>query len=284
MHYEWPTTVISSWEQFVNTASRLVREKFSAAYLCRGQSCADWDLTPSLVRLLPKDIVPTKAIEVEKRLLQDFRSQAHLHVRHSWLPPSFPPVNALEWWALMQHYGAPTRLLDWTQSLYVAAYFAVENNWEVDGAIFLVHWPAAQLSYQEQYGTDGKIKADVFMDPDAPRALLFWSPERKSARFVAQQSFLSISTNLMCSHDELIVPACAAAAQANPNSVYYLRFTIPSKLKADFLRNLRAMNIAAHSLFPSLDGVCRSAAEDARLAFTGEQPKTPLQPTPPTSP
>ena len=28
MHYDWPTTVIGSWEQFVNITSRLVRSTF----------------------------------------------------------------------------------------------------------------------------------------------------------------------------------------------------------------------------------------------------------------
>ena len=37
------------------------------------------------------------------------------------------PANRLEWLALMQHYGTPTRLLDFTRSPYVACYFALEE-------------------------------------------------------------------------------------------------------------------------------------------------------------
>jgi hypothetical protein len=33
-----------------------------------------------------------------------------------------------EWYFLMQHYGAATRLLDWTQGALLALYFAVNNH------------------------------------------------------------------------------------------------------------------------------------------------------------
>jgi len=46
---------------------------------------------------------------------------------------SFPylstiPENDWEWMALSQHYGLPTRMMDWTTSILVAAFFACEHE------------------------------------------------------------------------------------------------------------------------------------------------------------
>lgn len=40
---------------------------------------------------------------------------------------------------LAQHHGLPTRLLDWTQNILVAFYFAVINNLDSDGSVFALH-------------------------------------------------------------------------------------------------------------------------------------------------
>jgi hypothetical protein len=53
--------------------------------------------------------------------------------------------NIFEWLTLMQHYGLPTRLLDWTTNLLVALFFAVNDEKNKDGAVFAFN-PSSTLS------------------------------------------------------------------------------------------------------------------------------------------
>jgi FRG domain len=92
----------------------------------RGRENAEWFLHPTLDRAVEVSgegagfsfVTHLDRGVTEDRLLFRFNQQAHRHLRH--LPDKDDIVT---WLALMQHHGAPTRLIDWTKSPYLAAYF-----------------------------------------------------------------------------------------------------------------------------------------------------------------
>src|SRR4029450_3317949 len=67
-----------------------------------------------------------EAPEVEKKLLREFGRRVHLYLKDSSRIPD--TGDTLEWISLMRHYGGPTRVLDWTYSIHVAAHFALNSS------------------------------------------------------------------------------------------------------------------------------------------------------------
>ena len=84
----------------------------------RGSECSQFELLPKLLRA---EKTADEVFDRERRLLTRFRQRSMAY----W--PAGYPQNDWEHLFAMQHFGMPTRLLDWSENLFVASYFALSK-------------------------------------------------------------------------------------------------------------------------------------------------------------
>ncbi len=108
----------------------------------RGQHEYDWLLRTRLARELDKFPPDINKLSVENSAIGFFIDHA------TGILPDVPDEHdLLGWLSLMQHYGAPTRLLDWSESPFVATYFAYEQPSNSDGAIYALNPRYCRLQF-----------------------------------------------------------------------------------------------------------------------------------------
>jgi hypothetical protein len=112
------TIRVSSVQQFVQVVCRLRDEWIVGGNFFdpwfRGQAKAKWPLSPSIFRY--------DLLTEEDELRGEFQRRGPQYM------VEVPPGDFWGWYFLMQHYGAPTRLLDWTDSALVALFFALNSD------------------------------------------------------------------------------------------------------------------------------------------------------------
>ena len=118
------TLTVSNPIDFFNKVIELTRYFSDHQLWWRGHACEEWKLHPSIFH---------KGLEANESNLSGLFIQ-HALARYKNAPAYDEYAS---WMFLMQHYGLPTRILDWTKSPIVALYFAIHNaSNENDAAVW----------------------------------------------------------------------------------------------------------------------------------------------------
>lgn len=238
--------------------------------LFRGQSSTDWSLQTSLGReLASSGLGWYQVAQLEREIMNRFWREAHRE-----LEPGVSSKRAisLNSWPLMQHYGTPTRVLDWSLSPYVALYFAVEQRWEDDGALWWFSATAAQNLMSRKFGS-GHLDMerllfesgddDVFTLSSPPPSMLFtYELHLAVQRMGNQQSMFTVCLDPRADH-ALVLEELASYA----DGPHCGKLIVPKELKPELLRELQLMNVTGKAMFPGLDGLGRTLAELTKLSI-----------------
>lgn len=247
---------ISSWAQYRD----LVDSDDFNSWGFRGHSDANWPLLSTLARYLRDNRVHPDAWRgQEARLLRLFKAKAHLYLEH--VPPD---DDAYQWLALMQHHGAPTRLLDITWSPYVALFFALERATK-DAAVWAFLEPA--ISDRESVVIRGKEEI-------RPHDIAIWRPGNYENHYLpGNRAFVTIgkpkimNRRLIAQSGSFIVPGIVGEPiesilgdYPDPNKCLAKIILDTKAIRKTAMNRLYAMNITNASLFPDLEGLAKSLA------------------------
>lgn len=249
---------IKDWKDFNLMIDRLHKTiPPMLGYLFRGQSIESWHLIPSFHRIFNASyLTETKELlRLEKLILHEFRQHVHLHLSTSIIKDiEYDNINC---WMLMQHYYAPTRLLDWTASPHVAAYHACRGNFDEDGAVWLLNaWglhEQMKKTYEIERVPQSNHIYNDFYNSNETSEVFFVDARCKTDRMIAQQGMFSVCRNIGGDQHDIISEACGTTREKG--KLDFWKLIIPHEMKSEFLKKQYAMNITAGSLFPGLDGV-----------------------------
>ena len=252
-----------SWLQFLSEVER-VKESldFEENEECffRGHTQTSYSLIPGLYRGLKKHYkkIPDYLWQTESDLFYEFRSKARdLH-----------SLNLIDWDILfyMQHHGVKTRLLDWSESLGVAMYFALLDYKKdlSNPCIWIMNpfklneeyhesrdlWDPILLNYYENYYKKGESYDDLILYENTGD-IIPWNepialyPVRRASRLATQSGYFTVHGN-DSRPIEKIIPE---------GKKIYKKIVLPHQAVDSAKAFLEHAGINQFSLFPDMDGL-----------------------------
>lgn len=285
MEHLYIETELKNWKDIF-----LLDNNFLRQLIFRGQANKEWEISSSIERLIERvhpNVFDYAGIVVnqEREMIEEFQ----------WKYPLFNSTkiekeNYVEWLSIMQHYGAVTRLVDFTDSFFVATHMAVyESNsdasvWAINKLILNRH---VFNSYKTEFNTNSashellNLKSidmanDVIKNSftQNENKLLAIRPRNINERLYRQQGLFVMPTNLKVSFKENLNSilenedkplfwdfkhlATISKEFTKQEQFSIIKINTPKEIHNEILRNLREMNINSEILFPGIEGLAKS--------------------------
>jgi hypothetical protein len=248
---------ITSLQDAVSASDSLVGE-IAAIPWWRGQSDRAWPLKPCIFRI-------DRGPRSEQNIITTFKLRA---------PSRYPGCpshdDAGGWLSLMQHYRVPTRLLDWTESILVALYFAVNESQNVDGQLWALNPNKLNSLYIGEARTltlkhcsVAHVLNAAFDGAILPVEAFAVVPTEVDIRMLLQQSMFTI-------HSE----GTALEMLSGSESCLY-RWVIPAEAKQELRSQLGRMGISGTTLFPDLEHLATDLAVSRWAPWSSQQSDSP---------
>lgn len=233
-----------SWAEYKQIAA--VDLELDGAIIYRGQRSASWGLVSSVHRT-----ALVRSIPHLKGYADNMLPQVHDAVE-AWTGRSWDLKNAFgfaEFLAFLQHNGFPTPLLDWTQSPYIAAYFAFEgvnhfNPQTEDVAIFAFNQRSWSTNFRQVYD---------FADFNPHVSIL--RPRQVGNHKLAMQQGCFTVTNVLDVEKHI-------RFNESDEKMFLTKYELDVRERPRVIRELSLMGVSAVQLMPSVEAVCKKAVED----------------------
>jgi len=235
--------------------SGIGRHRSTFAY--RGASDYTWKMENSLTRLGGGQGYDA----LENNLIKQFKKYSYGHALEN--------KSIWHMLSLAQHFGLPTRLLDWSYSPYVGLHFATEDisKLEQEGVVWKINFAQAHTLIPEEQKdklkTDGSkiFSADTLADNnwdieklegwarEKYPVAIFFEPPSLDQRIVAQFAYFSVISDPYMHFDDWL------NHKDVKKTVDAVKIKIPKKLKLEIRDKLDQLNINERVLFPGLEGL-----------------------------
>ena len=280
MHEVTKCVRAATWQDLQKLADLL------PGWVFRGQSEIKWRLQPTLERFAQRITSDHTLSDIEGHMVTQFKRGAPTYLDD--LPMH---EDIIGWLSLIQSYGGPTRLLDMTRSLYVAAFFALAEPsesqhrvvWAINDRVIrgvlsevLRTDEGRPLPCRNEFEAGELLNSTLAGEFDGPAACA-GAPFFLHKRLIAQQGLFLFSLNMKNTLEQNLYGMFGVdAAEVYPDSLVgwfqnpfaetllrrlqktpIIKIVIPAEERTRVLTDLRRMNITYASLFPGVDGFAR---------------------------